>query len=339
MISVIVPVHNAVRYVDEALRSVLAQTHGDWELVVVDDDSTDGSAAVLERYRDRARIVHGRFGSASAARNRGMDESRGDLIAFLDADDVWMPYKLEVQQRVLQRLGESVGFVFTDFSRYRDGVVLDRSYILRYFDVFRRHDLGFRDIFGPPVELASLGVDVGPQPEPPLVYHGNVYRAFCLGNMVVTGTVMFRRSALDGKRFDPTIPLMEDYELVARVAKAFDAAYVALPTQLYRQHEDQLTGGRHREAMLLAGLRITESVWGADAEFRAAHRRLVDAAIAARHWALGHFYLKRGALDSAAFHLRASIRRNPGQTRVYASWVAAVMCRRLIGLVTRNTGE
>jgi glycosyltransferase involved in cell wall biosynthesis len=88
-ISCVIPVHNAERYLSDAIDSALAQ---DWplhEIVAVDDGSTDGSAAILRGYQDRIRIVTQTHSGVSAARNTGLRAASGDVLAFLDADDIW----------------------------------------------------------------------------------------------------------------------------------------------------------------------------------------------------------------------------------------------------------
>ena len=97
-ISCILPVHNGHRFLAEALDSVLEQSHPDLEILVVDDGSTDGTRDVLSRYRDRVQVMYQDHSGCAAARNRGLEAAQGELIAFQDADDLWMPRKLERQE-------------------------------------------------------------------------------------------------------------------------------------------------------------------------------------------------------------------------------------------------
>jgi len=101
-VSVIIPVYNRQRYVVQSLESVLAQTYRDYEIVVVDDGSTDGTREVLEPYMNRIRYFYQANAGASAARNKGVQESEGAYLAFLDSDDMWEPEKLEKQIQYVQ---------------------------------------------------------------------------------------------------------------------------------------------------------------------------------------------------------------------------------------------
>lgn len=96
-VSVIIPNYNYERYLAETLDSVLAQTYPDIEVIVVDDGSKDGSRAVLEQYRNYITAIFQQNSGVSAARNNGVAASSGEFVAFLDADDAWLPKKIEWQ--------------------------------------------------------------------------------------------------------------------------------------------------------------------------------------------------------------------------------------------------
>lgn len=115
MISIIVPVYNAEKYIEETINSVLNQTYSDFELILVDDVSTDNSIAIISKFNDsRIRLIAlDENSGAYAARNRGLAEAKGEYISFLDADDLWMPEKLEREAAFMK--SEKAGFVFTGY--------------------------------------------------------------------------------------------------------------------------------------------------------------------------------------------------------------------------------
>jgi glycosyltransferase involved in cell wall biosynthesis len=106
LVSAIIPVHNGERYLAEAIESVLSQLDPCLELIVVDDGSTDGSAGVARSFGSRVCYTFQAPAGAGAARNRGVALSRGELLAFLDADDVWAPHKLTQQRAALAAVAE-----------------------------------------------------------------------------------------------------------------------------------------------------------------------------------------------------------------------------------------
>jgi hypothetical protein len=108
-VSVIVPLYNKVRYVARALDSIYAQDYRDFELIVVDDGSTDGSRDVVQRYEQRGmKLVTQPNSGPGAARNRGVGMARGEIVAFLDADDAWYPFYLSESLRILDECGPEV---------------------------------------------------------------------------------------------------------------------------------------------------------------------------------------------------------------------------------------
>jgi glycosyltransferase involved in cell wall biosynthesis len=116
-VSVIIPTYNSVRYVTEAIDSVLTQTYRDFEILVVDDGSKDETSEVLtKRYGDSIRYLYKENGGVSSARNYGIERAEGKYIAFLDADDIWLPEKLEKQVDLLEKHPE-VGLCYVSTQR------------------------------------------------------------------------------------------------------------------------------------------------------------------------------------------------------------------------------
>ena len=116
-ISVVIPAHNAERYIGEAVESALMQVPRPMETIVVDDGSTDGTAAALARFSTQIIYVRQDRRGAAAARNEGVRLSRGEFIAFLDADDVWLPGKLASQVRAFE-LDPSLDLVFAHVRQF-----------------------------------------------------------------------------------------------------------------------------------------------------------------------------------------------------------------------------
>ena len=119
MVSIVVPVYKAEKYIIRTMESVAAQTYTNWELLLVDDCGGDSSARLIQEYMERNPALSIRLlrqeknGGAAAARNRGVKEARGRYLAFLDADDLWLPEKLEIELEFMR--SRNAGFVFSAY--------------------------------------------------------------------------------------------------------------------------------------------------------------------------------------------------------------------------------
>ena len=102
-VSVIIPTYNSAQYLEEAIASVLNQTYTNYEIIVIDDGSTDHTVELLEPYRDKIHYIYQENQGVSAARNQGIALAKGELIAFLDADDIFMAHKLEKQVAIFEQ--------------------------------------------------------------------------------------------------------------------------------------------------------------------------------------------------------------------------------------------
>lgn len=195
--SVVIPTYNSGPLVVEAVESVLAQTHPAGEVIVVDDGSADDTAARLARFGPPVRYVRTENGGVSAARNRGVAEAAGDLVAFLDADDVWHPRKLEYQVAALARRPD-VGLLGTGLYDWP----------------------GAHPAVGPPAagDLVPLRAD-----------------DLVVRNSLVTSTVLARAAVLRAAGpFDRTLHGPEDHDLWIRVARRGPVANLRAALTGYR---------------------------------------------------------------------------------------------------------
>jgi len=205
LVSVIIPTYNRWPMVCEAIESVLCQSCRDFELVVVDDGSGDGTEEKLRRYGSRVRLLSQPTRGVAAARNVGAKHSTGKYLAFLDSDDLWKPKKLEIQAAFMESHSE-VEVCQTEEIWIRNG---------RRVNPKKRHRKPSGDIF-----RASLDL--------------------CL---VSPSAVMMTRELFDRVgRFDESFPVCEDYELWLRIAARTPVFSIAEPLVIKRGgHADQLS--------------------------------------------------------------------------------------------------
>ena len=235
-VSVVIPTYNRRDYVQAAIDSVLAQTVTDYEVIVVDDGSTDRTGDALSaRYGERIRYVWQKNQGESRARNKGIDLARGEYVAFLDSDDLWLPQKLARQVTVLEAKPDMV-LVFASF-----GEIDERGAPLAN-----------------PLPEERIRVDL----ELP---------SLCLHNMVGSpSNVMVRTEALKQVGgFDAAIQYGEDRELWLRLRLQGPFAYIDEPLASIRHHAGSQNMGRpnleQAERLLSDRLRILEKVFASGA--------------------------------------------------------------------------
>ncbi len=134
MISVIIPLYNKEKQISATLQSVFLQTYQDYEIIIVDDGSTDQSAEIVKKINDqRIKLIHQKNSGVSAARNRGVKSARGEWLAFLDADDEWMPEYLHTQVELSRKYPKAcvcaTGYLLQDEFGKRRAPKVQCSYI------------------------------------------------------------------------------------------------------------------------------------------------------------------------------------------------------------------
>lgn len=227
-ISVIIPAYNAQATIAEAVQSVLAQSWPNVECVVVNDGSTDGTAAVLEPLRDRITWIDKANGGFASARNMGMQAATGEWIAWLDADDIFEPEKLERQMALLTMRPE-LGLICSDFSMFDESGELAHSAIKQYYGVFSS---------GVTLETAfehGATLENGDH-----VRYGNAFDALLKGNFIHPPTALFRKNVFEAVGAQCTdLVNATDYEYFLRIAQRYTIGYVDVPLLRYRISDSQ----------------------------------------------------------------------------------------------------
>lgn len=212
LVSVIIPVYNGERYLSDTIGSVIAQTEKDWEIVAVNDGSTDHSQAILEefamKYPDRIRVISVSNGGVSRARNTGVSKARGTYIAFLDQDDLWMPQKLQLQIGQF-RSDKTLGISFTNESIIDQTASVVREKVLTFSS---KKNKGY-------------------------VFEQLVFECF-----IGISSIMIRKELFTGiGGFDSRYSLAEDYDFLLKAAKKAPVDYIDEPLLLYREHGESGT--------------------------------------------------------------------------------------------------
>ena len=216
LVSVVIPAFNCATYIDEAIESVVAQNYERVETIVVDDGSTDGTDAAIARWKDRVRAVRQPNAGAAAARNRGMAMSRGEFIAFLDGDDVWLPGKLAAQVAHL-RDNPEIDLVFSGWHCWHPG-----------------EDGGFEKPL--PGAFPSSADGIVPEES------GWIYHRLLLDCVVWTSTVLMRASlARRVGEFDPALARGQDYDYWLRASRLTPIHKLNATLALYRMHGQSVT--------------------------------------------------------------------------------------------------
>lgn len=296
VISTVIPLYNKAEHIEKTLETVFAQTYGDYEIVIVDDGSTDTSAERVERINDpRIRLIRQRNAGVAAARNRGISEARGEFVALLDADDDWKPEYLAEQMRLARKYPDCDVFA-TDYEFRDQNGKVSRTIIRKL--PFEGEDGTVSNYF----EVASSG-------HPPLW----------------TSAVMARKSAFEGVGgFPAGIRSGEDLLTWARLACRHRIAYSRKPLAVFNVEgydvrekpkrvpaEDDIVG---RE---LAALKR---------EFNPAH---IDRYLSHWHKMRSSVYMRLGMRGKSIREALKGLRHNPANFKLAAFIALNLLPKRL----------
>lgn len=278
LVSVIIPVHNGRAFIADALRSVFDQTYPAIECIVVDDGSTDGTAEVVAASVARAICVRQPRRGVSAARNAGAEAASGELLAFLDADDVWMPQKLSAQAEKLSQGAYPMAMCATE--------VVDQAL----------HPVGSLTMSLPAAQ-PLLGMVV-----------------FGAGTLVSCGsTALIERAAFDRLAgFDTNLSTSADWDFLARYLLIFgNVTFVDRPLSRYRRHDANMS---RRIDVTERDMRYAYRELFGRPELPAAIQRRRREAHASMRLMLAGSYWEAGERDAALRNAAAALAWKPSAT-------------------------
>jgi glycosyltransferase involved in cell wall biosynthesis len=333
LVSVIIPSYNRAYCIATTVDSVLAQTHGNLEILVIDDGSKDTTRELIaERYgrEPRVRYIHQANAGVSAARNHGLKRATGDYLALLDSDDIWLPWKLEAQLRCLAAL-PSAGMIWTDMDAIGpDGEISHRRFLTTMYSSYQRFS---RDqLFREARPLSAIDGRLAAALGDPRVFLGDIFSPMITGNLVHTSTVVLRRARFEHVReFDVDLRHSgEDYDFHLRTCREGDVAYLDAPSILYqRGRDDQLTHRKYTVHMAENFLKTVTKALARDRARVTLPEAMLDEVMAEAHAWIGEQRLEIGDSGQARHHLGTSLKLRPWQPRIAALLGAAILPRQV----------
>jgi glycosyltransferase involved in cell wall biosynthesis len=300
LVSVIVPAYNASAYIEEALGSVLAQDYPSLEVIVVDDGSQDGTPGLARRFGERVRVVEQNNAGPAAARNCAVKLARGDLLAFIDADDVWLPGKLKAQVDYLRAHPET-GLVYGRYLRWTanpDGT------------------------FGAPPTLPEASTcNIALRPS------GWVYPELLLGSLVWIVSVLMPKSlweSLGG--MDESLRCGEDYDFFLRASRVCRFSELDRVVAYYRIHPESTTHVVRDEDYEYVVMQRALDAWGdTGPDGRKAPPKLLRDRLYRLFFVHGYRHFYRGKPKIAAASFQQALSRGRISWRATIYWVLSLI--------------
>jgi glycosyltransferase involved in cell wall biosynthesis len=277
MVSVIIPAYNAEKFLAASIRSVLAQTYRNFEIMVIDDGSTDTTAQVTRSFGDEVRYIHKQNGGQASALNLGTRNARGEYVAFQDADDIWLPDKLERQCQHLD-VNPQFGMVCTDLSEVDEELRVIQT---------------------------SKCTEAGLIPK-----EGWMFDQELLIGFIFPSAALIRRElliTLDG--FDESLRYQADKEFFLRFLYRYQSGFINVPLVLRRRHDSNLTNN-YNEGSLREKIQILVQA-RERFEMNFPLRCRLRLRLARHHAQSGRHNLSQGRLQEARRSCVKSLRQHP----------------------------
>ena len=295
-VSVIIPTYNCAHYLEQAIESAMNQTYRDLEIIVLDDGSTDNTSEVVRKYGTNIRYIRQANAGLPAARNRAIESSSGEFLAFLDSDDWWELSKLAKQVPLLED-DPQVGLVYTDLR-----VVHDDGEIIPSF-------------------LASR----------PLATSGYVFDRLLQSGFILPSTVLMRRVCLDQVgMFDESMRSHEDIELWLRICQKWKVALINEPLTHRRQGDANMTSNDNLKTeysvkLFEKALRLPN--------LTNEQRTLMTEKLAGAYFSRGWFHFSNGRMTECRKSFRQSLSGRKSNPKVWVCYGVSFLPHPLIDFI------
>ncbi|NOT60962.1 MAG: glycosyltransferase family 2 protein [Acidobacteria bacterium] len=345
-VSIIIPTYNRADTILRAIDSVLAQTFTDWELIIINDGSTDNTEALLTGLDGRVKVIHQPNGGVTVARNTGLRHATGDFFAFLDSDDQWRSYHLELclsflnahpqaklvscelhedfgNGRVLTHYQVELSHWYLHTARLIGSKLLDlpageNDCYLRVYN--QRHPMGE---WGQPILQRWKITDSAH-------YEGDIFQSWRWGFLMWLPTTVLRREVVEKiGEFSSRYPICSDFDWMAEACRHYKMHFLSVPTGI--KHDLAVGGKKLAEGHIAKDK--TASVAALDMlhhlENNYCHLDPEDAELAAlrshkQHY-LAQVQLARGLRGEALFYLKQAWKNSPEKGRVARLWLLAAL--------------
>lgn len=272
LISIIIPVYNGEKYIADTIKSVIDQTYKNWELIIVDDGSTDNTAKVVEQFSDyRISYIKKNNTGVSDTRNVGANLAKGEILCFLDADDVWLPQNLEKKLSKLTKEQDSIlvtspMYLWDERTDYQNCKIIGKP----TFDEWKE----FR-------ELRNTSIP--------------------------SSVLMYKNYFLEAGMFDTKISTSADFDLVIRLRELGKFTYVNEPLLLYRCHPSQMHNNialyKHDMIYILKKYKSNSNLFPTSHEWRKSYSLL--------HYYIAVEFIRQKNLYNGLIHAFISFFYNP----------------------------
>lgn len=272
-VSVIISTYNRAAMLKQAIDSVLNQSYKDFELIVVDDGSTDETPQVIEEYGATVHCISQNNAGLNVGRNKALQQAQGTYIALLDDDDLWEPYKLELQVALMERYPD-IPYTFSDFTIFSKEGIVHKYGLQSWF----KEPKSWPVIYDDHHSYTKMNLNIGGIEKDFNIFYGHIYSNLLYDPLILPSTSLIRTEAIpENVRFIEHDSLYGDWDFFARLARNNKVLFIDYPTTRNRSHREvkritQAPPKIHGERRMA----LIRRVWKADPEFYKKHRKSVD---------------------------------------------------------------